>query len=308
MRTLSQTLQKQHAELRKILEKRTKLINNHSIPKLPLGDFAKFNETIGNPKHPETGLRSPILDFQLELHSRIKKTRRHITNKSRKIGSSEIHLRTGAELTFSEMIGHGGMIVFGNRQNEANKFIDDMDALYHDGFTDLNGRKWVYGDIVSNKRSNRIEFYWDTYFESFPADPTALRSQKNIRFIMISEAAHSKRIDDSKIWTAVRPILSNDPLCYFLPESTPNGMRGWYYDQSMLAQQGKNDMAYSEFPYTVALGTLLDPAFIEAEKKNPYINFKQEYMCEFSASNSSAFKPEDVVYVPERVTDWSEIV
>lgn len=308
MQTLAQVLIKQKREFDKIAEKRAKLINNHSIPKLPADDFVKFNEIIGNPKHPETAERSPILDFQLDLHSRMRKTRRHITNKSRKIGSSEIHLRTGAELTFNEMIGHGGMIVFGNRQNEANKFIDDMDALYHDGFTDLNGKKWNYGDIVSNKRSNRIEFYWDTYFESFPADDKSLRSQKNIRFVMVSEAAHSKRIDDSKIWTAIRPILSNDDLAYFFLESTPNGMRGYFYDQSMLAQKKKNDMAYSEYPYTVALGTLLSKDFIEQEKKNPYIDFQQEYCCAFTTSSNAAFKPEDVVYVPKQVTSWDDIL
>jgi len=243
------------------------------------------------------------------MHDRIKKHRKTITNKSRKIGSSEIHLRTIAEGGFDELIDHGVMIVFGNRQNEANKFIDDFDALFHDGLTDLDGKEWGYNDIITKKKSNRIELCSGTYLEAYPADPTALRSQKQIRWVFISEAAHVKRLDDSKVYTAVHPNIANDPMAYFTMESTPNGKRGFFYDQAMLAINKKNEYDYFEYPYKVAEGTLITKEFLSSERNNPKIDFEQEYNCKFTTSQSAAFDEGLInsIYVPQPVKHWDDI-
>jgi hypothetical protein len=290
--------------------RRTELITKHEIPNLPNKDFEHFNNIIGNPKHPATGKRSPILPFQFIMHNRIKEHRKTITNKSRKVGSSEIHLRTIAECSFDELIDHGVMIVFGNRQNEANKFIDDFDALFYDGLTDLDGKEWGYNDIITKKKSNRIELCSSTYLEAYPADPTALRSQKQIRWVFISEAAHVKRLDDSKVYNAVHPNIANDPMAYFTMESTPNGKRGFFYDQAMLAQQKLNEYDYFEYPYKVAEDTLITKEFIELERNNPKIDFEQEYNCKFTTSQSAALDEELVNsgYKPMTVTNWDDII
>lgn len=304
----AQRLRAQAREIKRIAEKRTRLINNHSIPKLPKNDFRKFNEIIGNPKHPATLERMPLLDYQFEINKRIKKKRKTITNKGRKMGSSETHLRTIAEGAFDEFMFHGGIVCFGNRQNEANNFIDDFDALFHDGLTDLDGKKWGYGDLVMQKSASRIDLYSNFFLEAYPAQPTALRGPKNIKVVLVSEAAHVPRVDDSKLYTALRPLVANDPMAVMMFESTPNGKRGFFYDQSMLAIAGKNDFDYAEYPYTMALGKLLSPEFIEQEKRNPRIDFEQEYNCKFTSSQNSAFREEEIQFEPKKVTDWSDTV
>ena len=304
------TYAKLNAEIKRLANSREELIRKRKIPALPNNDFKRFNEVIGLPKHPATLIPSPILPFQIEMHDIIKEYRRTITNKSRKIGSSEIHLRSIAEAAFDDLMGHGVMIIFGNRQNEANKFIDDFDALFYDGFTDDNGKYWSHDDIVVSKKSSRLELISDVYLEAYPADPTALRSQKKIRWVFISEAAHVKRLDDSKVYTAVHPNIANDPMAYFTMESTPNGKRGFFFDQAQLAIQGKNEYTYKEYTYDLALGSLLTKDFIESEHRNPKIDFEQEYNCKFTSSQSAAF-PEEIVmrnFIPEKVTDYSDII
>lgn len=120
----AQRLRSLNAELKRLATRRETLIRNHSIPNLPKNDFKRFNEIIGLPKHPATLNRSPILDFQFHIHDRLKKKRKTLTNKSRKVGSSEIHLRSIAESCFDDLIGHGAAVVFGNRQPQANRSED----------------------------------------------------------------------------------------------------------------------------------------------------------------------------------------
>lgn len=307
---LGQRQRKLLDEFNEIKNRINLLVQKHQIPRLPLNDFKAFNDIIGLPRLPATGERGPILPFQFVMHDRIKLHRKTITNKSRKIGSSEIHLRTIAECSFGDLIGHGVMIVFGNRQNEANKFIDDFDALFHEGLTDLDGKRWEYSDLIVKKKSSRIELCSGVYLEAYPSDPTALRSQKQIRWVFISEAAHINRLDDSKVYTAVHPNIANDPLAYFTMESTPNGKRGFFYDQAMLAQQGLNEYDYFEYPYTVAQDTLITKEFLDSERNNVKIDFEQEYNCKFTTSQSAAFDEEMVKknFIPQEVYHYEDVL
>jgi len=112
------------------------------IPVFPSA-FGKFNEMIGLPLHPETLQPIGIPQYQQDYFDTIQKYHKIILNKSRKIGATETALRT---ILYNILTGpyanHGIMIVAGNKQTIANKFIkrmNDILKLKHDGFTDVNG-------------------------------------------------------------------------------------------------------------------------------------------------------------------------
>lgn len=302
---VSRKLKTINSEAKKLSDERKNLINNHTIPKLPIDDFVKFNQIIGLPKHPATLEPSPMLPHQIIMRDYVRKKHRTIVNKSRKIGSTETHLRIIAEGCFNQYMNHNGIIVFGNRQNEANKKLDEFENLFHDPWIDLDGRKWKYDDLVMNKKSNKLELYSGVTIETYPAEPTALRGPANVKFVLFSEAAHINRISDAGVYTAVHPLMANDDTADFMMESTPNGKRGFFHNLFT----HENEYTKMEFPYHVALGTLLTEQFIESEKNNPEIDFEQEYMCKFSTTSGSVFKDNDIqTYIPSQVTDFSDLL
>lgn len=305
MRSLVATnLKKQSNEIKRIAE-RKKLITQKDIPNLPQNDFAKFNEIIGLPRHPATLDPSPLLPHQLEIRDAVRKYHRLIVNKSRKIGSTETHLRIIAEGCYNEYMNHNGIIIFGNRQNEANKKLEEFENLFHSTWTDLDGKKWRYGDLVMNKKSNKMELYSGVTIETYPAEPTALRGPANVKFVLFSEAAHINRLSDSKVYTAAHPLVANDDSADFMMESTPNGKRGFFYN--LFSSQ--NEYWKLQYPYTVALDHLFSKDFIDSEKNNPEIDFEQEYCCKFTTSSGSVFTDTDIgTYIESQVTDFSDIL
>ncbi len=277
----------------------TQTIRKSEIPRLPLDDFRLFNRMIGNPVHPGTLERCELLDHQIDYHSKWNKYHRVLFNKSRKIGATDGGLRNICENCYGPYIGHNVMIVAGNRQSQANTFLERFDALFHDGWTDLDGVKWKYGDLIMEKRSNKMKLYSDVSVETFPAEPTALRGPENVKCVFMSEAAHINRVNDTKIYTALHPIAANDDTMDFILESTPNGKRGFFYnlcsDSWNREEKGiKQEYNYMEYDYHCALGKLFSQDFIDSERNNPEIDFEQEYGCKFTTSGSAAFKEDDV--------------
>jgi hypothetical protein len=78
------------------------------------------------------------------------------------------------------------------------------------------------------------------------------------------------RLDDTPVYNAIKPNVSNIGRADFVLESTPNGKRGFFWS---LFMDKDNEFSKLEQPYTVSMGKLLDEATIEAEKKNPHKNF-----------------------------------
>lgn len=293
------------------MNKRRKLppINDGSIPLLPK-EFDEFNEKIGLPLHPETLKPSLILDYQMEYNKLWRENHKLIFNKSRKIGATETGLRTICQGCFNQYRGHKVMIVAGNGIEHAYEFMEKFNNLFYGpkdkGWEDLNKKQWAYSDLVDSYRKSRIDLSSGVTINSYAAVPNALRSQENVKCVFISEAAHINRLEDRNVYNAIRPIAANDPNVDFIMESTPNGKRGFFYDI------WTKDPTYTqlEIPYTRALDRIISREFIEQEKKNPFINFAQEYECQFTTSLSSAFD-EDVVneiYKPLKMTDYSNIL
>lgn len=270
------------------------------IPKLPK-DPQAFNKLIGYPKHPSTLKPSPILDYQMKYVNSIINDLRVILNKSRKIGATETALRAICQQCYSDYIGHNVIIVAGNRQQEANVMLERFKDLFIDGWTDLNNKKWSYGDLIMKEKSDRMDLYSGVTVRTIPANSRALRGQANVRCVFFTEAAHIDSLDDSKIWGAVKPIVANDDNAAVIVESTPNGMRGFFADEFHNLDNGYTKL---EFDYKYGLkGGLFTNKFIEQEMKDPRPwYFDQEYRAKFVSGGKSALS------IPEQAILQGELV
>lgn len=264
-----------------ILESRIK--KTSSTPSLP-SSFVQFNEMIELPLHPKTKQPTKIFGYQDELDRIINQYHRVLLNKSRKIGATEIVLRSIAKNSFGRYTSGDVMIVAGNRQRQADRLLDRFERLFWNGFTDLNGEHWKYSDIITKKASSSLEFFNGTTVHTFPATPEALRGSENVVCVLLDEAAHFKLVDDRVIYDALEPNIANtegDFICI----STPNGRRGFFYDL------WREDNEYYKLaqPYTVSCGLLLSESYIRSKKNDLRIDFEQEFNCQFTTSQNAAF-------------------
>lgn len=258
--------------------------------------FKDFNNVVGNPTHPETGDKNSMYNFQVDYFKAVQQYHKVILNKSRKIGATETALRIILyNILHGHYANHSVMIVAGNRQSIANKFIKRMRNILREGFVDLNGIPWYTESLITNDTSSYLEFFNGCEVEAFPA-ADAVRGIENTICIFMSEAAFIDLIDDREVYNAVKPNIANITNADFILESTPNGRRGFYYEEYKSAQKKLNEFKWLEQPYTVALGTLLSRQFIENEQKNPKIDFEQEYCCKFTTSQSAAFSEQTIKY------------
>ena len=227
-------------------------------------------------------------------------------NKSRKIGATEIALRI---ICYCCLLGiyshHKVMIVAGNNQDVANTFIDRFRGLISNGFKDLNGKFWKYDDIVTHDSAKLLKLVNGIEIEAYPANE-AVRGIANVKCVFMSECAFINRIDDTKVYNALHPNVANIPTADFVMESTPNGRRGFFWENwSESSEYHKLQQDHTE-----GLGKLLTKEFIEREKSNPKIDFRQEYCCDFTTSNTAAFDRDKVdnIYESKDINDYNELL
>lgn len=197
------------------------------------------------------------------------------------------------------------MIVAGNNQDVANKFIDRFRNIIAQDFKDLNHKRWKYDDLVFHDSAKILKLVNGIEIEAYPANE-AVRGIDNVKCVFMSECAFINRIDDTKVYNALHPNVANIPTADFIMESTPNGRRGFFWEN------WSENSEYTKITqdYTVSLGKLLTPEFIESEKKNPKIDFRQEYCCDFTTSNTAAFDRDKVdnIYEAKPINDYSDIL
>lgn len=286
--------------------------------KLPVG-FIEFNRVVGNPKHPNTGIRTDIFDFQLEYYEAVKDYHQVILNKSRKIGATETALRIIAyncfdhykrkKLLKGKYIGHTVMIVAGNKQEIANTFIQRFKDIFRDGFTDEIGNHYEYKDIIVNDKASMIEFFNGTIIKAFPAGDS-VRGEANVVCVFMSETAFVNKIDDSVVYDALKPNIANIEDADFILESTPKGRRGFYYRLSRKAMDDPQNTSfhYLEQSYKRGLGKILFQKFIDQERKDlPKDKFAQEYECAFVTSGNSAFSESEVIFQEEKIDYFEDL-
>jgi len=265
--------------------------------------FKEFNQVVGNPIHPATGKRTDIFDYQEEYERLWTTKHKLLLNKSRKIGATETALRIIAYKCLNgEYFGHRVMIVAGNNQEVANRFLARFVAIFGDGFKDLNGKYWALEDIIIEKKQSRVRMFNGIVIQAYPANE-AVRGEENVICVFISESAFINLLDDSKVYNAVHPNIANIGHADFIMESTPNGKRGFFWE----LYTTDNEYTKLEQDYTVSMGKLLDEATIEAEKRNPKIDFQQEYCCKFTTSLTSVFKEEDIIYTEKPINRYDDL-
>ncbi len=272
-------------------------------PNVPKYSFKAFNRCVGNPIHPATGIATDIFDYQLEYEYNWNKYHKLLLNKSRKIGATETALRI---IAFNCLNGkyenHRVMIVAGNNQDVANRFMERFIAIFTRGFTDLDGRFWKEEDIIIEKTKSKIKLFNNIVIQAYPSNE-AVRGEENVICVFISESAFINLLDDSKVYNAVHPNVANIGHADFVMESTPNGKRGFFHDLFTT----DNEYKKMEQPYTVSMGKLLDETTIKAEMVNPKIDFQQEYCCKFTTSLTSVFKEEDVEFVEQKINTYDDL-
>ncbi len=265
-------------------------------------DFKEFNKTIGLPIHPGTGKETEVFEYQVDYFDAWQKHHKLILNKSRKIGATETALRIIAyNCLRGNYSGHRVMIVAGNKQDVANRFIQRFKSLFMRGFTDLDNRRFEYENIVVREDSKSCTIN-NTYIQAYPANES-VRGEENVKCVFMSECAFINLIDDSKVYNALHPNVANIADADFVMESTPNGKRGFFWTN----WDANSEYHKLEQDYTVSIGKLLDTEFIEKEKKNPRIDFFQEYGGKFTTSLSAAFKEDEIMFEDAPINMYEDL-
>ena len=273
-------------------------------PAVPTNDFKEFNHMVGPPVHPSTGELSDVFDYQMEYEEAWNKHHKLILNKSRKIGATETALRIIAYNCFNgRYTGHRVMIVAGNKQEVANRFIERFIAIFGKGFTDCNDKWWGIDDIIIERKASKIKLWNGIIIQAYPSNES-VRGEENVICVFMSECAFINLLDDSKVYNALHPNVANIGHADFIMESTPNGKRGFFWE--LYTDKG-NEYHKLEQPYTRAMGQLLDEKTVLAERNNPKIDFEQEYNCAFTTSLSAAFKEDEVRYTVKDINTYDDL-
>jgi len=270
------------------------------------GEYAKavraFNENLGNPISRILNKRVRQVDHLIEYEFDVEKYHSEVVNKTRKGGFTDGRIRGIARQVFKRYAGHDVMIVAGNELVIAMEILDRFDELFENGITDKDGRHWKYGDLIYRYvRSPQpiVEFYNGTRAFCFAASKSgkaqAFRGPDDVISIFMSEAAHSGATDDYPIYNALTPNLANRPDGDLVFESTPNGKRGFYYDIWADAIVGKNHYHTLEVNYEIAVKAgVLSEVYVEQQKRDPRVDFEQEYCCKFTTTKRAAIPADEI--------------
>lgn len=287
-------------------------------------DFQNYNEMIGWPLNRNIDKPQQMAWFQLLYHYDIQQYHREQINKTRKGGFTETVDRSVALNVFDRYLGHDFMVVAGNELRIAKEIIIRFDELFKDkpqadgakyAFKDPYGNKWHHDDLIRKANFGQeplVEFFNDTRVFGFAASKQgqrqSFRGPDDIIGIFVSEAAHTGMSDDYPLVNALEPNLANRDYGDIIYESTPNGKRGFFYDRAMRCEAVLNQYQfatdeercqklmelvgwnYRVFPYTVALDVgIISQKFIDHAKKDPEVDFEQEYMCKFTTTKKATF-------------------
>lgn len=161
------------------------------------------------------------------------------------------------------------------------------------------------------------------------------RGADDIIAIFFTETAHTGLKQDQSVMNALKPNLAQRDDGDFILESTGNGRRGFYYnywmeimrqlskefqtplkddthqtlvDRLHALWKSKQKMPQIDwFPLRVPYQTginhnILSKKFIASEKRDPNLDFKQEYMCYFTSTYNRAIDTSNLKFVPEDVS------
>jgi len=133
----------------------------------------------------------------------------------------------------------------------------------------------------------------------------------------LTEAGHTGLTDDYPVLNGLTSLTANRDAGDQILESTPNGKRGFFWDLWNDATNrlhnkftmGPNGYYTLQYDYNIAVKEgVISKRFIESEKKNPKVNFAQEYCCQFTSAASSAVQEITESNLTEEGEDLSKIL
>ena len=194
----------------------------------------------------------------------------------------------------------------------------------------------VYHDQVIRRanfgQKPLVEFRNDTramaYAASRQEKAQSFRGADDVIAAFLSEAAHTGMKNDQPIMTALEPNLAQRDDGDLVLESTPNGRRGFFWEywketmrilgqffgipmtehQTLVDRINAMWKNGEDIPinvdwwplmtdYTIGLKhKILSQKFIDKQKRNPKLDFDQEYRGKFTSTYTQAIKTEDLTF------------
>ncbi len=201
-----------------------------------------------------------------------------------------------------------------------------------------DGNIWHYKELIrrSNLRGDEpeIEFRDGTRVMAFAASKSEKsqpsRGPDDVACILFTEASHAGMKQDQPIMNALLPNLANRDDGDFILESTPNGRRGFFYNSwmnSMKILSKEFNMSVTDYQKLVdrnlylwqnnkklpsdldwfplmfgymegIKARVLSEKFIKTEKRNPSLDFDQEYCCKFTSTYTQAIDTSNLQKLP----------
>ncbi|WP_268544047.1 hypothetical protein [Candidatus Nitrosotenuis cloacae] len=166
----------------------------------------------------------------------------------------------------------------------------------------------------------------------------SFRGTDDLICIFFTEAAHTGLKADQSVMNALSPNLAQRDDADFILESTGNGKRGFFYNywmntmkslsknlkmpllndnhqilvdklhdlwrEQMMTKKKTISFPVDWFPlmYDYKIGlkhNILSQKYIEKEKRNPKLDFLQEYACKFTSTYTSAIDTSNLKFVPD---------
>ena len=207
------------------------------------------------------------------------------------------------------------------------------------------GTKYYYNDLISMARFGKdpvVRHTNDTRVMGYPASrqekAQTFRGADDVIAAFLTEAAHTGMKQDQPIMTALEPNLAQRDDGDLILETTGNGRRGFFYEYWMqtmdqlsqlfgipinnqqelvdtlhqkLKQHELVDVEIDWYPlmYDYRIGikeNILSQKYIEKQKRNPKLDFAQEYECKFTSTYTQAIPPEDINYLDPEAPDYEK--
>ena len=169
------------------------------------------------------------------------------------------------------------VLVLGPSERQSKRMLRTIKAIRN-----MMGLKVKAADDGS---TTELQFPSGSEIIALPAKEQNIRGFSNVALLIIDEAA---RVPDD-LYYAIKPMLAVSGgriICL----STPFGKRGFFHKEWT---EGEN---WDRTRITAEQCPRITPAFLAEEKRSLPANwFAQEYMCEFSDTEDSAFRYDDIM-------------
>jgi len=206
------------------------------------------------------------------------------------------------------------------------------------------GTKYYYNDLISMSRFGTdpvVRHKNDTRVMAFAASrqekAQTFRGADDVIAAFLTEASHTGMKNDQPIMTALEPNLAQRDDGDLILETTGNGRRGFFYEYWMQTmnhlsllfdipinehqllvdtlhqklEQGEKIKEVDWYPlmydYTIGIKeNILSKKYIEKQKRNPKLDFAQEYCCKFTSTYTQAIPLEDINYLDPNDPDYEK--